>query len=233
MTMRESESSNIEIAKRLSEDSRDEGDPSRWPFQGLVEIAEAILLALVAIATAWSGYQAARWDGLQTELYGHASTLRIQADEETTLGGQRRLLDVSTFNTWIQVKIDGREKLAALYERRFSPEFKFAFDAWLKTRPFSNSSAPPGPSFMPEYENPQIERGLAVNRKASRVFNEGTAAREHSDDYIRTTVLLATVLFLLALSQRFKLRLVRLGVLVSAGGLMIYAITLLLTFPRL
>ena len=86
---------------------------------------------------------------------------------------------------------------------------------------------------MPEYVNPQIERGTAVNRKASRVFNQGTAAREHSDDYIRTTVLLATVLFLLALSQRFKLRSVQLGVLVSAGALIVYALTLLLTFPRL
>jgi hypothetical protein len=231
--MRESESSNIEIAHRLSEDGRDGGDPGKWPWQGLVEIAEAILLALVAIATAWSGYQAAKWDGQQTELYGRASTLRIEADEETTLGGQRRLLDISTFNTWIQVRIEGREKLAALYERRFSHEFQVAFDAWLKTRPFSNPTAPPGPSFMPEYVNPQIERGTAVNRKASRVFNQGTAAREHSDDYIRTTVLLATVLFLLALSQRFKLRSVQLGVLVSAGALMVYALTLLLTFPRL
>ena len=231
--MRESESSNIEIAHRLSEGERVGGDPSKWPWQSLVEIAEAILLALVAIATAWSGYQAARWDGLQTELYGHASTLRVQADEETTLGGQRRLLDVSTFNTWIQVTTEGHKQLAALYERRFSPEFRVAFDAWIKTKPFSNPSAPPGPSFMPQYINPQIEHGTALNRRASRVFNEGTAAREHSDDYIRTTVLLATVLFLLALSQRFKLRIVRLGVLVSASGLMIFALVLLLRFPRL
>ncbi len=231
--MRESESSNIEIAHRLSEDGRDGGDNPKWPWQGVVEIAEAILLAFVAIATAWSGYQAARWDGQQTELYGHASTMRIEADEETTLGGQRRLLDVSTFNTWIQVRTQGREKLAALYERRFSPEFKIAFDAWLRTKPFSNPAAPPGPSFMTEYVNPQIEHGIVLNRRASRVFNMGTVAREQSDDYIRTTVLLATVLFLLALSQRFKLRLVRLSVLVSATGLMLYALALLLSFPRL
>ena len=123
--------------------------------------------------------------------------------------------------------------MAALYERRFSPEFKVAFDAWLKTKPFSNPAAPPGPSFMTEYVNPQIEHGIALNRRASRVFNMGTAAREQSDDYIRTTVLLATVLFLLALSQRFKLRLVRLVVLVSATSLMLYSLALLLSFPRL
>ena len=51
----------------------------------------------------------------------------------------------------------------ALYERRFSPEYKVAFDAWLATDPFSNPEAPPGPSFMPEYVNPQLERGAEMN----------------------------------------------------------------------
>ena len=151
----------------------------------------------------------------------------------TTLGGQRRLLDVSTFNTWIQSKSAGRARLAALYVRRFSPEYKIAFDAWLATKPFSNPDAPPGPSFMPQYTNPQIERGKAVNRKASHMFEQGTIAREVSDGYVRATVLLATVLFLLALSQRFRVFRVRIGVVVSASALMVYAVGLLVRFPRL
>jgi hypothetical protein len=36
----------------------------------VIEILEAILLAVVAVATAWSGYQTARWDGRQAHLYG-------------------------------------------------------------------------------------------------------------------------------------------------------------------
>ena len=120
-----------------------------------------------------------------------------------------------------------------LYERRFSPEYKLAFDAWLATDPFSNPEAPPGPSFMPEYVNPQLERGAAMNGLATRTFVEGTAARGHADDYIRTTVMLATVLFLIALSQRFRVRRVRYGVLGVAGGLMIFGLVTILTFPRL
>jgi len=193
----------------------------------------ALLLAIVAVATAWSCYQAARWDGRQAELYGEASTIRIDADQQLTLGGQQRLLDVSTFNTWIEARNEGRTELAALYERRFSPEFKVAFDAWLATRPFANPDAPPGPSFMPEYVNPQIEKGLELNERGDRVFDEGTAARGRADDYIRTTVVLATVLFMLALSQRFNVLQIRVGVLVVAGGLMIYGLVAIATFPRL
>ena len=207
--------------------------PPKTGWEEVVEILEAFLLAFVAIATAWSGFQAARWDGRETELYAQASTIRVGADQILTLGGQQRLLDVTTFNTWIEARFEGRTDLMALYERRFSPEYKVAFDAWLATDPFSNPEAPPGPSFMPEYVNPQLERGAQMNELANRRFVEGTAARGHADDYIRTTVMLATVLFLIALSQRFRVRRVRYGVLGVAGGLMIFGLVTILTFPRL
>ncbi len=86
---------------------------------------------------------------------------------------------------------------------------------------------------MPEYVNPQIEMGLELNERGDRVFDERTAARGRADDYIRTTVVLATVLFMLALSQRFKVLQIRVGVLVVAGGLMIYCLATIATFPRL
>ena len=86
---------------------------------------------------------------------------------------------------------------------------------------------------MPEYHNAQVLQGVATNQRASRVFDEGTAARRQSDDYVRTTVVLATVLFLLAPSHRFRLRTARFGLLVLAGGLMIYALVTIFRFPRL
>ena len=163
---------NTEIAADLA---AEDGLPStaRTRSDLIVEIAEAILLGIVAIATAWSGYQAARWDGRQAELYGRASTTRIEADESLTLGGQQRLLDVSTFNTWIEVTSEGRDELAALYERRFSPEFKVAFDAWIALDPLSNPDAPPGPSFMPEYVNPLLEQGVELNERADQRIRDG------------------------------------------------------------
>jgi len=224
---------NAEIAAGLAEASDEQTERERVRWERLVEILEACVLAVVAVATAWSGYQAARWDGRQAELYAMASTQRVEADQALTLGGQQRLLDVTTFNTWIQFQKEGRHGLAALYARRFSPEFKVAFDAWIAAHPFSNPDVPPGPSFMPEYVNPQIEQGEALNEQANATFEAGTAARSTADQYIRTTVVLASVLFLLALSQRFRLRQVRIGVLVVAGALMLYGIAAIISFERL
>jgi len=226
------ESSNIEIVERLAEHRDAESAKKSWQDL-VVEILEAVLLGVVAVATAWSAYNAAKWDGHSAELYGRASTLRVEADELVTLGGQQRLLDVSTFNTWIQAKNEGRDELAELYVRRFSDEFKIAFDAWLKTDPFSNPTAPPGPSFMPEYRNPQILQGAATNHEASRIFDEGTVARKQSEEYTGTTVVLATVLFLVALAPRFQSRRVRFALLLLTGALAVYALVTILGFPRL
>ena len=53
-----------------------------------LEIIEVVVLAIVAIATAWSGYQATKWDGQQLLVYGQASRDRFQADAASTYGGQ-------------------------------------------------------------------------------------------------------------------------------------------------
>ena len=223
------EERNVELAGELSHHRTD--STARW--ERPTEIVEAIALGLVAVTTAWAGYHAARWDGRQAFLYGRSSTIQIEADEQLTLGGQQRLLDVSTFNTWIQARSAGNHEVARLYVDRFSPEFRVAFDAWVATDPFENPEAPPGPSFMPEYENPQLEEGEALIDRANEVFDKGTEARETSEQYVRLTVILATVLLLIALSQRFKVRNVRIGLLVVAGALFIYDIATIATLPRL
>jgi hypothetical protein len=226
-----SEGHNIEAAHRLTERHPSSDSPSRRTE--VLEIIEVILLAVVAVATAWSGYQAAKWDGEQAFDYGTASRLRVQADSAATLGGQQKLLDISTFNTWIQARQAGDEKLASLYVRRFSPEYRVAFEAWLKTDPFKNPNAPPGPSFMPEYHNPKTELAAKLNAQASDVFDEGTASRETADRYVRQTVLLATVLFLIAVAQRFRVRGVRIAASLLAASLMVYAVGGVLSLPRI
>ena len=226
------EDRNIEAAYTLSERGEHE-DQRHLERRKIAEVVEVVILAVVAVATAWSGYQAARWDGRNAFLYGTSTELWVMADEAATLGGQQRLLDVSTFNTWIEERTQGEERVADLYVERFSPEYRVAFDAWLATKPFSNPDAPPGPSFMPEYRNPLVERSADLHDRARETFRRGTEARETEDDYIRLTVLFATVLFLIAVSQRFTFRRVRLAAVSLAAVLMIIALVGVVTLPRL
>src|SRR5215217_8699590 len=63
---------------------------------------------------------------------------------------------------------------------------------------------------MPEYHNPQLEQAEHLNEEAAVVEEEGTRARETAERYIGA-VLFALVLFLVAVSQRFRILGVRIG----------------------
>ena len=196
-----------------------------------VEILEAILLAVVAVATAWSGYQTARWDGRQAHLYGLSAKERAAENRATTLSGQQRLYDTSTFGFWLQEKVAGNREAAALFERRFRPEYRVAFRAWLRTDPLHNARAPAGPLFMPQYHNAAAERAIQHGKQATAAFEEGTKARERGDHFLRNTVLLATVLFLTALAQKFKVLRVRLALIGVAACLLVVGLYFVATYP--
>jgi hypothetical protein len=220
--------SNIEIAHHLSEHN----ESSQPLGHEILEIAEAVVLAVVAVATAWSGYQAALWTGHQAELYGQASKLRIAAEGAATYANQERLYNASTVVEWLKAEAHGDKKLADLFERRFLPEFRPAFDAWKKTDPLNNPNAPAGPQLMAEYHSSKTEEAAKLNEQATEVFERGTQGRQYSDLYVRITVTLATVLLLIAISQRFKMRGVRFGLLVIAMLLLCFPVYHILTLPR-
>jgi hypothetical protein len=226
--MPEAGGANIEIAKHLTEHEA-AGESSG---RAILEIVEALVLAIVAIATAWSGYQAALWTGHQSELYGEASKLRVQAEGAATSANQERLYNASTVVEWLKAEAHNDKKLTAIFERRLLPEFRPAFEAWKKTDPLNNPNAPAGPQLMPEYRNSRSEMAARLNDQATVVFEQGTKGREYADQYVRATVTLATVLLLIAISQRFKTRRVRVGLLVIAAFLLSFPVYHIITLPR-
>jgi len=197
-----------------------------------IEIVEVAVLALVAIATAWSGYQATQWGGRQALLYGQASTTRFAADAASTRGGQFLVADSSMFTAWLQARATGDTQLQAVLVRRFSPEYRVAFGAWLRTDPFTDPSAPAGPGYMPGFSQPDLELAKGLNDQASALFAEGTVARETANKYVRDTVLFATVLFLIAVAQRFRERRIRIGANALALSLLVYSLISVVILQR-
>ncbi len=84
---------------------------------------------------------------------------------------------------------------------------------------------------MPQYHNPAAASSAKFDALATHTFQEGSDARDTADKYVRTTVFLASILFLIALSQRFKFKLVRRTLLGVSAVLLIYAMYTLFTYP--
>jgi len=211
---------------------RESGDTSQSRLE-VLEIIEALILALVAVATAWSGYQAAQWAGKRAEEYAKANRLRVTAEGLATLAGQERIYDSDTFNSWLAAKLDGKVQTAEFFERRLREEYRPAFAAWMKTDPFSNAQAPPGPIFIPDYHNAKHEQFLDLTKQAAEMADQGTKSGETGDQYVRITVLLATVLLITAIGQRFRFRSVRVAFMILAWLLLCLPLWQLLTLPRI
>jgi hypothetical protein len=211
---------------------RQSGDTtqSRWE---VIEIIEALILALVAVATAWSGYQAAEWAGKRAEEYARANRLRVTAEGLATLAGQERIYDSDTFNSWLAARLDGKAQAAEFFERRFRDEYRPAFAAWMKTDPFNNTQVLPGPIFMPEYHNAKHEQFLSLTTQATEIADHGTKSGETGDQYVRITVLLATVLLITAIGQRFRFKSVRVVFMILAWLLLCLPFWQLLLLPRI
>src|SRR4029450_1971508 len=224
------EDMNLEVAHKLTEREEAVRESRRW--EEVIEILGVLLLAVAAGAPAWGGFQAAQGDGRQSILYAEAGVDRVQATTVAIAGEQRLASDAGTFNQWLGAQGAQDGQLQGVLVRRFSPEYRTAFDAWLETAPFTTASAPPGPGYMPEYHNPQLEQAAHLNEEAAVAEEEGTHARETAEKYIGATVLFALVLFLVAVSQRFRIWGVRIAAVAVALVLVGYALLEGATLPR-
>lgn len=223
--------SNVEYAHRIHEQGEHEHVPLDQRHEW-VAIVEALVLAVVAIATAWSGYQAAKWDARSAEQYALNASTMILSQEKSTASGQYRLYDVLTFNGWMGASTKGDKPLMDFYERRFRPEYRTAFEDWKKLDPLHNPDAPPGPGLMPSFKDPFAEKADQLAEQAKVYFEQAVGARETGDQYVKVTVLLATVLLLTALSQRFKSLGPRVVVVVVALALLLISTFQIVKLPR-
>ena len=188
----------------------------RW-----ISVVEAIVLSLVAVLAAYSGFAAAKWGTESSVSLARASALRTKASRADLEGLVTRTLDSVSFNAWFTAFVAGNAHAQQLAAKRLRPGYRPAFYAWLATDPAHNPKAPPGPAYMPQYVVPQDQTAAAYDKQADEEFTKGESAGGTSDKYVRDTVFLATVLFLVGISGHFRIRqaryaLVAIGVLLLA-----------------
>jgi hypothetical protein len=195
------------------------------------ELIATIILAVATLATAWSGYQSVRWNGVQAQDYVQASTARVESTKSATKAGQLSLYDSQNFTQWLNAYASGNTQLAGMFERRFRAEFRPAFDAWMATNPFADATAPPGPMSMPQYVLADSQRATELETQATALFEAGNDANEWGDQYVLNTVFLASALFLAGISERFSWRVLRTVVLGLAGSLVVFGIFNVIRLP--
>ena len=227
-----------EVGKEIAEHhkkAQEQGESSAAEAKGrdrVVTIIEALLLAIVAVLAAYSGFAAAKWGTESSLQLAKASAARTQANRAAYQAADLRNFDSLTFNAWFTAYVARNKNAMRVAEYRFRPDFLVAFNAWLKTHPFTNPNAPKGPTYMPEYRQPELAQANRLDTIADTHYALGETAGGNADGYVRTTVYLATVLFLVGISGHFRVRVARLGLIGVGGVILVFASVLLILAPK-
>lgn len=212
------------------------------------ELFEAVVLSIAAVLAAWTGFQSAKWSGVQADSYSQAGASRVESTKAATLAGQERTVDVITFTQWLEaaeqegllnqpadsggVYVPDPALVSGFLYERFRPEFAVAVDAWVATHPRSNADAPATPFVMPQYQVAASQDAARLDRRAESQAATARAANQRSDNYVLMTIVFATVLFFAGISSKmdtFRARVLLLGV---GTSLLVGAMVVVLSFPK-
>ena len=189
-----------------------------------VEIVATVLLALAAVATAWSSYQASRWNGEQAKAFSRGNTARIESTRASGLAETQSQIDVATFTQWANAYALGQKNLSDFYFRRFRVEFKPALNAWIATRPLRNAAAPLTPFAMPQYKLAARAEADRLQLQADAYSAKGRTDVQRATNYVLAVVLFAVSLFFAGMSTKLRARrlqilLLGLGTAISLGAI--------------
>ena len=209
-------------------ESRAEKEGRRF---GGFELLVTVLLVLGAAATSWSSYQATRWNGEQAKAAGRTSAIRIDAARAAGLASAQTEVDVATFIAWTDAEGRGETDLQEFYTERFRPEFKTAFDAWLATDPFEDSTAPKTPFAMDEYTLASGEEAASLDQQAEASAAVVARDIQRSSNYVLSVELYTIVLLFAGMAGKMTSRRLRIGVLITAYVVLVAALAWVSTFP--
>jgi hypothetical protein len=196
-----------------------------------IDTVAAILLAVAAVATAWSSYQASRWTGEQAKTFSAANAARVESTRSSGLANAQTQVDVAVFTQWVDARLRNEAELAAFYEQRFRAEFQPAFRAWLATDPFEDPSAPPSPFAMDEYRLAATHEANELSATAEVSAELARTYIQRATNYVLGVVLFATSLFFAGISTKLSSTRLR-GVILGVGcAVFVLAASWIATFP--
>jgi hypothetical protein len=196
-----------------------------------LEVLSTLLLAVAAVATAWAGYQASRWQGQQALAGNRATAARVEANRAAGVANRQIQVDVATFIQWVDAYSSHDKELTAFYFRRFRPEFKPAVTAWIATKPLQNPKAPLTPFAMPQYHSAALAEADRLEAKGDVEALTSKVNVERAGRYVLCVVLFAMSLFFAGISTRLGTS--RSRAVILALGWLVFAGTViwLSTFP--
>ncbi|HUT05432.1 MAG TPA: hypothetical protein VMW74_01925 [Nitrosopumilaceae archaeon] len=170
-----------------------------------IDLIITVILSVSIVSVAWCAYQSTLWSGIQTFAIKESNGSMQQFILNTIQQSQYSTIDVITFIEYVNALNNNDEKSSEFYYQRLRPDFKPAVEAWLKTNPFENPSAPPHPFVMSEYRKTFSEDAEQFLAKSTEKTEEAVTANGNSDSYVLLTVIFSVLLFMGGIQKKVKI----------------------------
>jgi hypothetical protein len=189
-----------------------------------------VLLGIATLGSAWCGYQATRWNGEGTDLARTAAEVGFDAAREFGLATQLVTYDSNMVAQYAQAFAAEDEGLVQFFrETLIREEFLPVLDDWEAS--IAGGETPVNLLADTDYLDSQFSDYRTTQAAAQDYNQQAEAAGDTTDDYVLTTVLLASAVFFAGLTSSFRVRFAQLLLLTGSSVLIAYAAVKLSDLP--
>ena len=204
--------------------------PRRQRNHRILEVLAVVLLGVATIGSAWCGYQATRWNGEENQLARRASDLQVEAAREFGLATQIVSYDSNMIAQYARAVSEGDERLQQFFkDSLIRPAFLPTLEQW--EQEVVDGGSPRNLISDEEYLDEQLSGYRDTEARAQAMTVEAEEASSNADDYVLTTLLLASALFFAGLTTSFRVRFAQLMLLGGSVVLIAYAASRLADLP--
>lgn len=196
----------------------------------IIEVIAVVLLGIATIGSAWCGYQASRWNGREGELARDASNAETEGARLFGLATQTVSYDASVIAQYAQAYSADNERLMAFFRATLvRPGLEPILDEW--EQQIAAGEMPTRLLDDADYLDEQLGPYRETVAESQAATDASSAAGDYADDYVLTTLLLASALFFAGLTTSFRLRFARVLLLAGSGVTLAYAAARLVDLP--
>jgi hypothetical protein len=196
----------------------------------LLEVIAVVLLAITTLGTAWCGYQASQWSGVQSDANQQRTNHQLEANRRFGLAIQTFSYDSNVIALYAQAVQEKNTGLAQFYRKTMVRKGLLPFlDKWVAT---VRSGGTPTPLLEdPQYVDAQSSGYRSEQEAAEKAAGAAQQAADTSQVYTLDTIVLAVALFFAGVTASFRYRPARVLLIVLSLLTLAFAATRLADLP--
>ncbi len=190
-----------------------------------------LLLAIATIGSAWCAFEVSRWNREENDAARVAAVARIDGSREYALATQTVAYDAAVVTQYATAVVAENTPLQNFLRTSLvRPGFLPVLEEW-QAIVDSTGVAPPNLFENEDYLGELFAASRVLDDKAQAATDEAEEAGDNAEDYVLTTLFMASALFFAGVTASFSSRFTKVVLLAGSAVTLAFAASRLAGFP--